>query len=227
MNREKDRAFVLRRTNYGETDRVVTLLCREYGKKAMYARGVRGQKSKLAAGVELLTRTEIGFIQSAKGKLASLISARPEIYYGEIVKDMARMNHSFEALKLLDKVVDDGTGQEYFDTLDRYFAALNDDDFDDVICHIWFELQVMKQAGLLGEINVNLKKNDESDPCFNYNFDEQLFEYYPGGAFTISHIKLLRVLLGSDRPVRLQGGLENVADLGSLVHGMTTMYFEL
>jgi len=227
MNREKDYAYVLRRTNYGETDRIVTLLCSEYGKKAMYARGVRGQKSRLAAGVELLTRSQVGFVRSAKGSLDSLISARPEIYFSEIVKDMERMNKAFDALKLLDKVVDDGTGQEYFVTLDRYFTALNNDGFDDTVCHVWFQLHVMQQAGLLGEINADLKQSDSNDPRFNYNFDEQLFEYYPGGAFGVSHVKLLRVLSGSDKPIRLKTLPDGLSELGGLVSGMVTMYFEL
>lgn len=46
------RAIVLRRTNYGETDRILNLLTPE-GKKSVLAKGVRREKSKLAGGIEL------------------------------------------------------------------------------------------------------------------------------------------------------------------------------
>ena len=46
-------AIVLRRLDYGETDRIVTLLTREYGKLGAIAKGARKGKSKVGAALDL------------------------------------------------------------------------------------------------------------------------------------------------------------------------------
>ena len=50
---ERLRAIVLRRTNYGEADRILQLLTPK-GKRSVMAKGVRRERSKLAGGIELL-----------------------------------------------------------------------------------------------------------------------------------------------------------------------------
>ena len=46
-------AIILRRTNYGEADRVISLITPDRGKISGIAKGVRKPKSKLAGGLEL------------------------------------------------------------------------------------------------------------------------------------------------------------------------------
>lgn len=48
----RTQAIVLRRTNYGESDRILNLLTPE-GKVSVIARGVRKEKSRLAGSIEL------------------------------------------------------------------------------------------------------------------------------------------------------------------------------
>ena len=71
---ERVRAIVLRRTNYGEADRILQLLTPE-GRRAVMARGVRREKSKLAGGIELFAVSDI-VINRGKGELGILTSAR-------------------------------------------------------------------------------------------------------------------------------------------------------
>ena len=52
MSAERTQAIVLRRTNFGEADRILTLLT-PLGQRGAMARGVRREKSKLAGGIEL------------------------------------------------------------------------------------------------------------------------------------------------------------------------------
>ena len=58
MKTYRTRAIVLRRTNYGEADRVVQLLTVE-GRRSVMARGVRKEKSKLAGGIELFAVSDV------------------------------------------------------------------------------------------------------------------------------------------------------------------------
>lgn len=54
----RTRAIVLRRTNYGESDRILNLLTPE-GKVAVLAKGVRKEKSRLAGGIELFSISDV------------------------------------------------------------------------------------------------------------------------------------------------------------------------
>ena len=62
MKQRKTSAIILRRTNFGEADRILSLLTPE-GKISAIARGVRKQKSKLAGGVEIFALNEVVLIE--------------------------------------------------------------------------------------------------------------------------------------------------------------------
>src|SRR2546428_6923578 len=49
----RDRAVVLRKLDYGEADRIFTLLTRTHGKVGAIAKGVRRPQSKLGPSLEL------------------------------------------------------------------------------------------------------------------------------------------------------------------------------
>ncbi|MCA9348456.1 DNA repair protein RecO, partial [Candidatus Saccharibacteria bacterium] len=57
------RAIILRRINYGEADRILTMLTSDFGKIRLIAKGVRKQKSRMAGGLELFGVSEINFIK--------------------------------------------------------------------------------------------------------------------------------------------------------------------
>src|ERR1700730_13004878 len=52
-------AIVLHRLDYGEADRIVTLLTREHGKLAAIAKGARRGKSKVAGSLDLFERSNM------------------------------------------------------------------------------------------------------------------------------------------------------------------------
>ena len=54
----KTLAYVLRRTNYGEADRILNIITPE-GKKSVIVKGVRRAKSKMAGSVELFSLSEL------------------------------------------------------------------------------------------------------------------------------------------------------------------------
>ena len=75
MNHKKTIAIVLKRIDYGEADRIVTVLTPDAGKLSLMAKGARRVKSKLAGGIELLSTSEINYI-AGKGSLDTLVSSR-------------------------------------------------------------------------------------------------------------------------------------------------------
>ena len=75
----RTRAVVLRRTNYGESDRILNFLT-PTGKVSALARGVRKEKSRLAGGIELFTVSDV-VIHQGRGSLGTLTSAKMLNFY--------------------------------------------------------------------------------------------------------------------------------------------------
>ena len=58
MSVERTQAIVLRRTNYGEADRILKVITPQ-GQRSIMAKGVRREKSKLAGGIELFAISDM------------------------------------------------------------------------------------------------------------------------------------------------------------------------
>ncbi len=70
-----DEGLVLRRRAFNDADRILVVFTRDHGKLSVLARGARRAKSRAAAGLDLLTRTEL---QLTPGRgLGHLGQARP------------------------------------------------------------------------------------------------------------------------------------------------------
>src|SRR5205085_581911 len=117
--------IVLSRTNYGEADRILTLLTPDHGKLRLMARGVRKVKSKLAGGIELFSVSDITFIRG-RGEMGTLISTRLVKHYGKIVQHIDRVQLGYELIKLLNTATEDRPEADYFELLQQAFAALDE-----------------------------------------------------------------------------------------------------
>src|SRR5437899_12065841 len=71
-----DEGIVLRRVDYGEADRIVTVLTREHGKIGVIARGARRPQSRLASRTDLFVRSRMQ-LAKGRGELDVLTQAEP------------------------------------------------------------------------------------------------------------------------------------------------------
>ncbi len=193
MKSERTRAIILRRTNYGEADRVVQLLT-PLGRRSVMARGVRREKSKLAGGIELFAVSDI-VIGQGKGDLGVLTSARLVQFYRHILEDYDRMQFGYEALKLVARASELVDEPEWYDVLAQVLAALDAMTVDLRLTQTWF---YMRYADLLGHA-LGLEYDVEGGSLLaesNYRYDvgEKGLREIEGGVITASHIKLLRLI---------------------------------
>lgn len=73
MHYIKDTGYIIRRTNFSEADRFITILTEHHGKIDVLAKGVRKLSSKRAAQLELLNKISfqaVGKVQSGRVVLA-------------------------------------------------------------------------------------------------------------------------------------------------------------
>jgi DNA repair protein RecO (recombination protein O) len=208
------RAIVLSRTDFGEADRIITLLTPDKGKIRLMARGVRRAKSKIAGGIELFSISDITYM-TGKGdanSLGTMISARLNIHYGNIVKDITRVQLGYELIKLLHKITEDEPEEDYFDLLQQGFAGL-DGDLDVGVIRLWFVAQLLRLSGSSPNLATDVEGDTlQADTLYNFDFDVMAFAAHPTAKFTAAHIKVLRLLF-------------NVTDLATLrqVQGITEL----
>lgn len=214
MKTIRTRAIVIRRTNYGEADRILQLLTPDYGKVSVMARGVRREKSKLAGGIELFATTDVT-ITTGKGDLGILTGSRLVKFYGTIMHDYDRLTFGYEILKQVSRAADAIDEPAFYDLLEQGFSYLEDNDIQLDFVRVWFWLQL----GILLGHGLNLSTDDSGMKLVEdarYNFDESqgVFIYRENGRFTSDHIKLLRLMSAQSPKVatKVQGVTELLED---------------
>lgn len=209
----RTKAIVLRRTNYGEADRVVQLLTPEHGKLSVMAKSVRREKSKLAGGIELFARCDIT-VNFGKGELGILTGARLEQFYSNILSDYDRLQFAYEVIKQISKAADTIDEPAFFDLLDQALASLNDMNVYVKLTQAWFWLQL---AILLG-VGLNLSTDNNGmklveDAQYNFDAIDSVLVYHEKGSFSSDHIKLLRILSAQPPKVAMQvNGVNDLID---------------
>jgi DNA repair protein RecO (recombination protein O) len=194
MKQQTTPAIILRRTNYGEADRIVTFLT-PIGKIKAMVKGVRRSKSKLAGGIELFSESTITFLET-RGDLARIISTRLEKHWDAIVGDLQRMMFGYEAMKILDKLIEDDAERAYFDLLKHTLESLSDLELPMSATELWFYLRVLKLQGHEPNLNTDQSgKKLTTEALFSFSPDNMCFNESPNGTYRSEHIKLLRLCL--------------------------------
>lgn len=210
MTTVRTRAIVLRRTNYGEADRILQFLTPE-GRQSVIARGVRREKSKLAGGIELFAVSDV-VITRGRGELSILTSARLIQFYRHILEDYDRLQFGYEVLKQVTRATESIDEPEWFDVLQEALAGLDTSSVARQLVEAWFYL---RYAALLGrELSLtNDVFGERLNPELRYTYDvsEQGLREATSGEITADHIKFLRLLNAKSLKVLAQiGGVDTV-----------------
>jgi len=217
MKTHRTRAIVLRRTNYGEADKILQLLTPE-GRRSVMARGVRRQKSKLAGGIELFAISDI-VIGEGKGELGVLTSASLVHFYNHIIQDYDRLQFGYLAIKYIARASETVDEPEWYDALSEILMGLDALSISLELTQTWFYL---RYSALLGhELNLDLDVNGEklkADETYRYDSSEQGLRQHPAGDITTEHIKLLRLISTRSLKILAQiGGVNEILPLCLLV----------
>lgn len=208
MTALRTRAIVLRRTNYGEADRILHLLTPE-GKRSVMARGVRKEKSRLAGGIELFAICDV-VITEGKGDLGILTSARLVQFYRHILEDYDTMQFAYEAVKQVGRASEMVDEPDWYDVLSEVLMALDTLTISRQLIQTWFYL---RYAALLGH-EMSLTHNTAGEPLqsdlrYVYDESEMGLREAPQGTITADHIKLMRLISAKSLKVLAQvGGIE-------------------
>src|SRR5215210_3944415 len=101
----KSEAVVIKRSDLGEADKILTIFTPHFGKLRVVAKGVRKMTSRLAGHVELYTRSQMLL---AKARNLDIITQSETIdAYRPLHEDLERIAHASYASELLDAMTPD------------------------------------------------------------------------------------------------------------------------
>lgn len=210
MSTKRSRALVLRRTNYGEADRIVKLLTPD-GQVSVMARGVRREKSKLAGGIELFAVSDVT-IHTGKGELGILTSARLEVFYGRILEDYDRLQFGYEVINAVSKASDTIDDGEWFMILEQVYDGLNRPTVPFQLIQSWFYLHYANLTGYELSLERDVMGNKlEAGKSYMYDISEKGLRPSEQGDITADHIKYLRLIIAKPLLTVAQiGGVEGI-----------------
>lgn len=140
-------AIVIRRLNYGETDKILTLYSREMGRFTAIAKGARKTISRLSGATELLTCTNFNL---ATGKTMDVV-AQTEVSesFSTMRQDITRLAHGLYFADLVDHSVEDREPNPVlYDLLFAGMHLIQRGPSPELIAR-WFEIQFLGDLGYL------------------------------------------------------------------------------
>lgn len=207
MKSNRTLAIVLRRTNFGEADRILQLLT-PTGKVSVIVKGARRERSRLAGGIELFAVCDV-VINEGRGDLGVLTSARLIKFYSNIMSDYDRMQFAYFSIKLISGPSETIDGPDWYDILAEVLKGLDAKSIPLALVQTWFYLRysAMMGYGLSLDLDVNGDKL-LSENKYQYDIEERGLRLAENGDITSDQIKLLRLI--STKPLKtlsLIGGI--------------------
>lgn len=144
--------IVIRTTDYGESNKIITLFTREAGKIAGMARGAKKPSSRLSSSSQLFT---YGYfvIQGGNRGLGILQQGEMISSYRSIREDLFKTAYATYIVELLDKSTNDKETNPYlFELLMQSLNYINEEYDPDIITNI-FEMKMLNLLGLYPELN--------------------------------------------------------------------------
>ena len=207
----KSEAIVLKRTNYGEADRIINIIT-PAGKYSVIAKAVRREKSRLSGGIEMFCLSDIT-LHIGKSDLAVLTSAKMKRFYKGILTDLERIELASEILKKVSKAADLTDNERYFSLAKQCLEAL-DKGSNRYLVEAWFYLNLANVSG--EQVNVLYDVNGQKlqvEQQYIWNVEEKALSPTEQGKIGVTEIKMMRLMLSANLDLVLRVmGADKMAD---------------
>ncbi|PLT34667.1 DNA repair protein RecO [Bacillus sp. V5-8f] len=148
---EKCEGIVIRRTDYGENNKIITLYTRERGKIGAMARGANKPNSRLSAVTQLFYYGY--FLVQASSGLGSLQQGETVNSMRSIREDIFATAYASYIVELLDKSVEDRKSNPFlFELLYQTLHYINEG-YDAEVLKFIFEMKMLQVNGLAPTLN--------------------------------------------------------------------------
>ena len=200
--------FVIKKSDAGETDRIFTVLTKDFGKIKIFGKAIRKITSKLRGGIDLIGFSEIEFIQGKTQK--TLTDAELLNCFGNVKCDLSKLKVAHRIADIINGLVlQEEKDGEVYDLLKYSFDKLNELGLTPVQVQMMYFYFIWNLFNLLGykpEVNKCVVCQNKLSPDIIY--------FSPDGAGLVCGnclknvgffkrvntdiVKVLRLILGKD-----------------------------
>lgn len=174
MSTYKTQGIILKKKNFGETDKILTVYSEKRGKVNLIAKGVRKVLSKLAGHLELFYLSDF-FIAEGK-KLDTLVGAQIINNFPSIHLSTSKIKYVYYIVEIIDRLIKtDEKSPEIYNLLLKTIITLEESKINDELVLIYFQAQLLALLGHKPEMEYCLKCQKKLNPEINY------FSYSLGG----------------------------------------------
>jgi len=158
MRSFKVEGIVIKRSNYSEADRIVTIFTKQNGKIKVKATGVRKITSRRSPHIELLNYCIFGLYQGKN--MPALTEVESKESFPSLKKDLRRIGFAYHVCELVDGLcAENQENQDVFMLLGRTLRKLSkEENLPEIIYE--FELELLRLLGFY-KSNLNSKINTQ------------------------------------------------------------------
>lgn len=167
--------IILKRRDFGEADRLLTILTPAHGKLDVIAKGARKPAGTRTGHVELFTRADM--LVSRGRDLDILTQVEMVAPFLPLREDLQRGAYASYVAELLDRFTAAAHEEDdaaLFDLLDDTFERLSTDD-DPRLAVRYYEMRLLDQTGFRPELNECVISHETIKP------EDQFFSFAEGG----------------------------------------------
>ncbi len=183
MPQSKSVGIVVRVRNFGEADRIYTILTKDRGKVSVLAKGVRKIKSKRAGSLDLLN--EVNFSFDDKYSIPVLTEVQLLHSFEPIKNDLNKIKSAYIVLELIDKFIEDlDVNEGAYRLLKGALVCLEtveNTDTDLMLCY--FELKLLESLGYNPEVSMCT----ECEKHYSSSWLQVRFSFENGGLVCEDH----------------------------------------
>lgn len=228
----KARGLVIGGSPMGEGDRLITLFTYERGKLKAKAPGARKLKSKLAAGVDMLTCSNFLLYQGKS--MATITQVEPELNFSKIRESIKDYALGMFFSELVEKVVEEGAANPLiFELLLESWHLLNESKIDRELLRNYFELKLLFLMGYAPHLEDCVHCGEEEGPFYWHLGAEGIYckkcsTLQKSSVFKMSrgtHALTSRILYFSpDKIITLRGTKEQKEELATFLNYFLTYW---
>lgn len=144
MNYLRDTAFVIKRINFSDADRYITLFTQNHGKQTLVAKGVRKITSKRAPHLELLNEVKFHAVKTRKNYVLTEVEILNT--FSNLKKTSSEIGMIFLICELIDKLCPENQKHDdVFFLMQETLSMLEKEDKNDTMFN--FEVKMLTLLG--------------------------------------------------------------------------------
>lgn len=176
----KDNGIIIKQINFGDYDKILSIITEKHGKISAIAKGVRKINSKKSASCELFVKSKFAF---AKGRSLDIITeTQPVTFFDSLKSALEKIATLFYISELLDQFIEEGDemqSREIYQLLNDFLHLCAKSGQENLFSLTrGFESRLLSVLGVSPDLYNCVK-------CGSKLFDSQSFRYNPadGGIF--------------------------------------------